>query len=192
MKTRSNIKYIIAICCIGVIGIGVSLAFYASEQSSEDVTLDVTKDNSIAGGLKVDSFAPDFVINDPIKGKIIKEDLIDKPLFIFFTTTWCTPCQIGAENLAKYDAEVEDDKFNVLIVFVDPNESDEQYIDWKNRYGREDWYIAESVRMAKDYNVKFLDTKYLIDEEGIIRYFSVTPLTYEDTKSILEPYIRGE
>jgi len=110
-------------------------------------------------------------------------------LFIFFTTTWCTPCQVGARELARYYDETNK-AFNVLIVFVDPNESDDSIITWKKNYGRDDWYIAKSYDMALKYNIKYLDSKYAIDKDGIIRYFDVRPLSYPTAKSVIEPLLR--
>jgi hypothetical protein len=78
----------------------------------------------------------------------------------------------------------------VLIVFVDPNESDDSIIAWKKNYGRDDWYIAKGYNMALKYNIKYLDSKYAIDRDGIIRYFDVRPLSYPTAKSVIEPLLR--
>jgi len=75
-------------------------------------------------GLHVGAVAPDFQLTDPVKGSITKENFSGKPLFIFFTATWCTPCQIGAQNLARYDDEHGGNAFNVLVVFIDDKETD--------------------------------------------------------------------
>jgi thiol-disulfide isomerase/thioredoxin len=112
-----------------------------------------------------------------------------KPLFIFFTTTWCTPCQIGAQNLAKYDQEKGDNAFNVLIVFVDEKETDGQFMDWKQKYGREDWFVAKGSQMAMDYKVQVLDTKYVLDKNGNVKWIDVYPLEYSKINSILSPLL---
>lgn len=139
--------------------------------------------------LHVGEPAPDFTLIDPEKGKISKENFLGEPLFIFFTTTWCTPCQIGAQNLAKFDDEKGGDTFNVLIVFVDDKETDNQFIEWKQKFGRGDWYIAKGIEMAKNYNVKVLDTKYVFDKDGIIKWIDINPLEYKNISPILSPLL---
>jgi len=140
-------------------------------------------------GLQVGDLAPDFQLTDPVKGSITKENFSGKPLFIFFTATWCTPCQIGAQNLARYDDEHGRNAFNVLIVFIDDKESDNQFIDWKKQFGRDDWYVAKGIEMANNYQVQFLDTKYVFDKDGIIKWIDVKPLEYPSIDPVLSPLL---
>lgn len=141
--------------------------------------------SGVSQGLQVGNKAPDFKLTDPVKGIITKENFTGKPLFIFFTATYCTPCQIGAENLARYDNETGGNAFNVLVVFVDPSETDNQFIEWKQKHGRDDWYIAKGIGMAQEYDVRVTDTKYLFDKDGIIKWINLKPLEYSTIHVVL-------
>lgn len=173
------------IAAVIIAAAAVSSSFSAQKGTGLTVAPEVAE----AQGLQVGNNAPDFRLTDPQKGTITKQTFAGKPLFIFFTTTYCTPCQIGAENLGQYDDETGGGAFNVLIVFVDPRETDEQYIKWKQNYGKDDWYIAEGPDMAQNYGVQYLDTKYVFDKSGVIKWVDVKPLEYKTSKQILEPLI---
>lgn len=168
------------IAAVIIVSVAVALS-----STSQGLTLDTAPEVAAVEGLQVGNSAPDFLLTDPQKGTITKQTFAGKPLFVFFTTTWCTPCQIGAQNLAQYDDETGGNAFNVLIVFVDPRESDQQYLDWKSKYGREDWYMAEGVDMAAAYKVRYLDTKYVFDRDGKIMWVDLNPLEYSKAKQVL-------
>lgn len=45
--------------------------------------------------------------------------------------------------------------------------------------------------MALAYNVKYLDTKFVIDKNGIIRWIDIYPFDYSKIKEVLGPLISG-
>lgn len=189
---RRTKYYIIIGIVIGIAAIGGAVYAASSSQSPSGgggPNLTVAPGTANVEGLKVGQSAPDFGLIDPQKGSVSKATFQGKPLLIFFTTTWCTPCQIGAQNLARYDDETGGNAFNVLIVFVDPRESDSQFVDWRSKFGRDDWYIAKGEDMAVQYKVQYLDTKYVFDKDGIIKWVDVKPLEYSKSKQILEPLL---
>jgi thiol-disulfide isomerase/thioredoxin len=176
-----------AVAAAAIIAAVVAVSF--SSQTSSGPNLTTASGNENAQGLEVGNSAPGFSLTDPEKGSITKQTFANKPVLIFFTTTWCTPCQIGAQNLARLDDETGGNAFNVLIVFVDPRETDERYLKWKQNYGRDDWYVAESEQMPQEYKVRYLDTKYVFDSNGIIKWVDVNPLEYSKAKQVLEPLL---
>jgi cytochrome oxidase Cu insertion factor (SCO1/SenC/PrrC family) len=146
--------------------------------------------NNATLGLEVGNLAPGFRLTDIEQRIITRDSLKGKPTIIFFTTTWCVPCQIGAKELLKYDLETGDNKFNVVIVFVDPRETNEQIKQWKNNFGGKDWYTAlDTSGMQFDYQVRYLDTKYVLDKNGIIVWKDFLPLKYQTAKNVLQPLI---
>jgi peroxiredoxin len=177
-----------------VIGGGIAVAIIIAIVFAAGATQPPEKQGTIIQeidlpGPKIGSSAPDFTLVDPQRETITKQTFAEKPLFIFFTTTWCTPCQIGAQNLATYDMEKGDDAFNVLIVFVDDKETDEQFVSWKQKFGRDDWYVSKGIDMAKTYEVQQLDTKYVFDKNGIIQWKDIAPLRYEAISPVMEPLL---
>lgn len=192
MANNNKKKYAIigGISAATVIIIATFVASSLSVQTSSRPSFTTASVNeNMQEGLQVGNSAPGFSLIDPEKGTITKQTFAGKPILIFFTTTWCTPCQIGAQNLARFDDETGGNAFNVLIVFVDPRENDPQYLEWREKYGRSDWYVAESEQMPQEYEVQYLDTKYVFDSNGIIKWVDVNPLEYSKAKQVLEPLI---
>lgn len=142
-------------------------------------------------GLQVGNLAPNFALKDSDGRTVSRESLEGKPTIIFFTATWCVPCQVGAKELLRYDLQTGGNAFNVVIVFVDPRETNDQIKQWKTDFGGSNWFTAlDTTGMANDYQVKYLDTKYVLDGSGTIVWNDFYPLTYNVAKSVLQPLIR--
>jgi cytochrome oxidase Cu insertion factor (SCO1/SenC/PrrC family) len=132
-----------------------------------------------AVGTAVGDQAPDFRLVD-IGGKTVTRDsLRGRPAVVWFTASYCTPCQEGARALQRVLDRIgpTSSRVAIVIVFVDPGDPPAALADWKAQFGRADWTAALAAgSIIRDYRVQYLDTKYLLDANGVIRTADFTPL----------------
>lgn len=115
---------------------------------------------------------PPFSVTE-VGGRVItNKSLEGKSAIIWFTTSWCMPCQIGARKVSKLDDELGGSAFDVLVVFVDPREKDSDLISWRKSFAREDWMVAfdsQTDQIAQKVGLQYLDSKYLLDKNGVVK-----------------------
>ena len=144
-----------------------------------------------AVGTAVGDRAPDFRLVDLAGKSVSRDSLRGRPAIVWFTASYCTPCQEGALALQRVLGRVgANDRVAVVMVFIDPGDPPAALTDWKARFGRPDWTIALAAgSIIRDYQVQDLDTKYLLDADGVIRTADDTPLqegTWErDLRAVL-------
>ena len=139
-------------------------------------------------GVAVGDVAPDFRLTDAYSRQVSRTSLIaGKPGLMFFTTTYCTPCIKGLEDLVRFERDVGSDRMNVVIVFVDPRENNEDLRWYRKQYGFPPiWYYALATDdMVVKYRIRALDTKFVLDRQGVIRFTDVYPATYETWRRAL-------
>ena len=164
--SKQNILIITAI--VLVIG---SLIYFGRVNKSNQVASENTTTSSAEETFKVGDRFPNFRLTEVGNIAIIPDIFLGDPTIIWFTTSWCIPCQIGARDASKLDTELGNDAFDVLVVFIDLNENSEDLIEWRNKFANEDWLVAfddPQDSLAQKLGVKFLDTKYLLDKNGVI------------------------
>lgn len=135
-----------------------------------------------AVGTGVGELAPDFRLVDIDGRTVTREALRGKPAVVWFTTSYCAPCQEGALRLQRIlDRIGAGDRLAVVVVFVDPGEPGEALTWWKSHFGRPDWTVAFAAgSVVRDYRVRALDTKYLLDGEGLIRVVDLLPVQFRE------------
>lgn len=136
--------------------------------------------------IKVGEIFPDFEVTEVSGTSITRDSLRGKPAIVWFTTSWCVPCQIGARDVSKLDNELGGKAFNVLVIFVDLSEKDSDLINWRKSFANEDWMVAfdnELTNLAKKAEIRFLDSKFLLDKNGVIKNidFKVADQNYLNT-----------
>lgn len=122
--------------------------------------------------IKTGEIFPDFEVTEVDGTSITRDSFRGKPAIVWFTTSWCVPCQIGAREVSKLDNELGGEAFNVLVIFVDLSEKDSDLINWRKSFANEDWMVAfdnELTNLAKKAEIRFLDSKFLLDKNGVIK-----------------------
>lgn len=119
--------------------------------------------------LEVGQPFPGFALAEVDGRQITRESLAGKPSIIWFTTTYCVPCQIGAREVARLDDELGGDAFDVLVLFVDRSETPDQLRSWRDQFARDDWMLSLDTALAEKIQIRFLDSKILLDGDGVIR-----------------------
>lgn len=138
-------------------------------------------------GLSAGNLAPDFqLVNFETGEKINRDSFKGKPTLIHFFAYWCPRCSYTANNVAPYDDATGGNAFNVLLVSIDSSATDADILSFKQRYGRSDWVLAKlNGKIEQDYNVRYLDTKYLLDENGVIRHTDFKTWDYNEAQNFI-------
>lgn len=132
---------------------------------------------SVAVGVAVGQRAPDFQLVDVDGRAVSRESLHGKPALLWFTASYCVPCQEGALRLRSIVTDVGVDRIAIVIVFVDPTEPPEALREWRQRFGLPGWVAGFAAgSMVGDFRIQYLDTKYLLDGDGVIRETDFFPL----------------
>lgn len=123
------------------------------------------------GPVAVGKRFPDFDLTEAGGQPVTLTSLEGKPSIVWFTTSYCVPCQVGAREVAGLYERLGGQPFNVLVVFVDPEEPVSALATWRQRYGNEDWLVAldSNLALAEGVRLAALDTKFLLDERGVVR-----------------------
>jgi thiol-disulfide isomerase/thioredoxin len=133
-------------------------------------------------GAAVGDRAPDFRLTDIAGRTITAGDLRGRPALIWFTTSYCVPCQAGALALQRILGRIEGaNALRVVVAFVDPGDPAGALTEWRSRFGRPDWIVGYAdPSMIADYHVQALDTKFLLDRNGIVRVVDLVPIDYQE------------
>lgn len=171
----SNIKIILVVIILGAIGLlAITNLKLGSQSIKQNPVKDVQNVSSVTQktGLNVGDTFPDFSVTDVDGKTITNNSLRGKPTIVWFTASWCVPCQIGAKKVSQLKNDLGGNAFNVLVVFVDPREQNSDLVNWKKQFASSDWIVGfdnKTTPLAQKVNLKFLDSKFILDKNGVIK-----------------------
>lgn len=155
----------------GVLVLVFVAALAAFSLGRNAATSGTSPDGSAQGSVAVGKRFPAFGLTEVGGRPLTISTLEGKPAIVWFTTSYCVPCQVGARTVARLDSELGGDAFNVVVVFVDPQEPSSALSGWRERYANPDWLVAldSDAALANAVRLVSLDTKFLLDESGTVR-----------------------
>jgi cytochrome oxidase Cu insertion factor (SCO1/SenC/PrrC family) len=140
---------------------------------------------SSSGPAEVGQPFMDFRLVTVDGAQITPAKLAGNDTLLWFTTTYCVPCQIGAQEYQSLDNELGDKAPTVLFVFLDPQEPDAALSEFRTKFGLPEWQMAmDTDQLAQRAGVQVLDTKIFLDEEGIVRDINTPPVNDAYLESI--------
>lgn len=193
--TKKPIIYIVILFFVSV-GVGSFLGI--SSQSAEDIrrTSDLVSSVGDSGtqtepatvleeGIIEGKLARDFSLNT-IDGEIVKlSDFRGRYVLFASMATWCTPCRIEAQNVRAAQENFENSLLTVIQVDVDPRETNQDLVRFRQELGREDWIMGfDDGSISNLYNIRTFDTTLVVDPMGKVIYrdegFPIDSQTLED------------
>lgn len=187
-----NKTILIAIACCALPLAIIGLILWSGGERIDHSTMPGWSDKGkVQIGTSVGSIAPEFQLQD-IDGKPLSKDKFKgKPLIVWFTASYCVPCQIGAKEVTRLDNDMGGETFDVVMVFIDPRETEENLRSWKDNFANKDWSIAfGNEKIIADYKIRFLDTQYLLNKDGVIQNVANSNVGYEGYKNKIQPLIQ--
>lgn len=163
----------VAVAAFGVAISAFALTDESRPQRDSPTRLGTAGSNGLGGeatAVEVGAPFPEFRLTEASGETLTNESLKAKPSIVWFTTSYCVPCQVGAAIVADLDDDLGGDAFDVLVVFVDPNESTSVLKSWRREFANDDWMVAldSDQKLTESVGLRFLDTKFLLDQGGAI------------------------
>ena len=114
-----------------------------------------------------------------------------KVVLIDFWATWCPPCVKGIPHLKEFYKEYKGRGFEIVGISLD---SDRQAVEDYIKKEKLEWGIVYSGKgwfddLVKYYSVNLIPSYWLIDREGVLRYFGVPLRDAEKMKKAIEELI---
>ncbi len=157
----------------------VAVAAFAVQRSgpTTDALRQAGSTTSAGGPARVGSPLPDFQLTTADGAAVNAAKLRGKAAIVWFTTSYCTPCQEGALKFQKVVPRLGDKAPTMLMVFLDPKEPNSALLQWRKSFGQPTWVPAlDTDRFGQRAGVQVLDTKIFVDQTGVVRDINTAPV----------------
>ncbi len=126
--------------------------------------------------------APDFTVRTFDGETFTLSEQQGKGVAVLFTAAWCSSCIPEVQKLNQLHEKYRSEGLEVLVLDVDPGETQADFEGFKQRAGGADyhWALDEGSRATLAYGVKATDTKVFIDRQGRVVETTQGPTEYGD------------
>ncbi len=130
--------------------------------------------------------APEITLASLTGGDVTLSDYEGQPVFVNFWATWCPPCVAEMPALQRFMAEA--DQHGAVVLALNVEESVEQIGPFLEDIGVTELDILLDVDSLafRAFQVGNMPTTFIIDAEGMVRYFKIGEVTVEDLYGYLE------
>ena len=114
--------------------------------------------------------APSFILSDEGGNKFTDQDLKGKIYIIQGFTPGCSSCAREIATLNKVYEKFKDKNLEIISIDIGSNDINGA-LDTKKRFNGGDWiWTFDSDDVAVKLQMRTLESTYIIDKEGLIRY----------------------
>ena len=155
-------RILVGIFALFAVLVGAGLCYTLKSDGFKDRKLRPT-------GLSIGTPAPDFALKD-LHGKTDRlSDQKGHVVLIDFWATWCPPCKRELPHIQRAYDRYKEKGLVVLTINLDLRRDTVAYYMSENGYTFPVLLSDGEVQLA--YNVRGIPTLYIIDEEGIVRFY---------------------
>jgi len=114
--------------------------------------------------------APNFKLTDSNGNELTNENLKGKIFILQGYTYGCTSCAEEIAALNKIYIKYKDNGVEIISMDI-VSEDIETALETKKKYNGSDWHwVLDNDNVAVKFEMKTLESTYIVDKDGIIRY----------------------
>lgn len=135
--------------------------------------------------------APDFTVPTLKGGTFTLSEQHGKPVILFAMAYWCGTCVPEAQALAQLHQKYGE-RVSIIALDVDPSSTPESLQQFRDWVGQPDyvWAFDRDNRVVEAYQIRALDTTFIIDQAGGIVYTDAYPTPYQTLEEQIQKLLR--